>query len=157
MILLFQTRVIRMSKMSQITELDMVNIFLELHQYKTYRFITEVPVYSRCVDVVSYNRNRCTISAIEFKKNKWKDAIQQVLRVANSFDFIEICILKPSHASLMQEIKNICENNGIGVYFLDEEKRKVEHIVKPKKTTTMWKLQKKEVLKYLNGRIEKDG
>ena len=104
--------------------------------------------FSRCVDVVVLN-NRNEVSAIEFKKEKWKEAIDQALRVSTSFDFLEICILSPAHDELKKEIVACCREQGIGVYFMNPTTMKVKKVLQSRKNPSIWKAQKKDVINYL--------
>ena len=103
----------------------MVDAFMQSGHFKTAKLYKEVPVFSRCVDLVVLN-GRNQITAIEFKKEKWKDAIEQLLRVASSFNFLEMCIFEPSHTELKKEILSCCEELGVGVYFMNPITMKVK-------------------------------
>ena len=131
----------------------MVDAFIQSGHFKTAKLYTEVPVFSRCVDLVVLN-GKNQITAIEFKKEKWKDAIEQLLRVATSFNFLEMCIFEPSHNELKKEILSCCEELGVGVYFMNPITMKVKKVLPPRKNDAIWKMQKSEVKKYLEGRGE---
>lgn len=131
----------------------MVDTFIQSGHFKTAKLYKEVPVFSRCVDLVVLN-GRNQITAIEFKKEKWKDAIEQLLRVATSFNFLEMCIFEPSHNELKKEILSYCEELGVGVYFMNPVTMKVKKVLSPRKNNAIWKKQKSEVKKYLEGRGE---
>ena len=131
-----------------ISELDMVDAFFRSGHFKQSRMFVEIPVFSRCVDMVVLN-NRNEVSAIEFKKEKWKEAIDQVLRVSTSFDFLEICILAPAHDELKKEIVTCCREQGIGVYFMNPTTMKVKKVLQSRKNPSIWKVQKKDVINYL--------
>ncbi len=131
-----------------ISEQSMVDSFLKSSHFRTANLYTEVPVFSRCVDVVVLN-NKNQISAIEFKREKWREAIDQVMRVATSFDYLEICVFKPQHEELRKDILSTCSFMGIGVYFINPTNMKVSKVLKPKKNKTVWKIQKKSVIDYL--------
>ena len=135
----------------RISEEAMVEAFLTSRHFKSAKLYTEVPVFSRCVDLVVKN-SEGQITAIEFKKAKWKEAIDQVLRVSAGFDFLEICILKPHHEGLQREIVSVCKDHGIGVYFINPKNMKVKKVLQSKKNESLWKVQKKEIKKYLEGR-----
>ena len=134
-----------------ISEEAMVDAFLQSGHFKTAKLYKEIPVFSRCVDLVVLN-GKNQLTAIEFKKEKWKDAIDQLLRVSTSFDFLEMCILEPSHEELKKEIICQCEQFGFGVYFMNPMTMKVRKVLSPQKSDAMWKTQKREVRKYLEGR-----
>jgi len=131
-----------------ISEQSMVDSFLKSSHFRTSLLYTEVPVFSRCVDVVVLN-NKNQISAIEFKREKWREAIDQVMRVATSFDYLEICVFKPQQEELRKDILNTCSFMGIGVYFINPTNMKVSKVLKPQKNRTVWKIQKKSVINYL--------
>lgn len=131
-----------------ISEQSMVDSFLKSSHFRTSLLYTEVPVFSRCVDVVVHN-NKNQISAIEFKREKWREAIDQVMRVATSFDYLEICVFKPQHEELRKDILSTCSFMGIGVYFINPKNMKVSKVLKPKKNKNVWKIQKKSVIDYL--------
>ena len=101
-------------------------------------------------DTIKYivnNKNK--ISAIEFKREKWREAIDQVMRVATSFDYLEICVFKPQHEELRKDILSTCSFMGIGVYFINPTNMKVSKVLKPQKNKNVWKIQKKSVIDYL--------
>lgn len=131
-----------------ISEQSMVDSFLKSSHFRTSLLYTEVPVFSRCVDVVLLN-NKNQISAIEFKREKWREAIDQVMRVATSFDYLEICVFKPQHKELRKDILSTCSFMGIGVYFINPTNMKVSKVLKPQKNKNVWKIQKKSVIDYL--------
>lgn len=135
----------------RISEEAMVNAFLASGHFKSAKLYTEVPVFSRCVDLVVLNGKKQVI-AIEFKKEKWKEAIEQALRVSTGFDFLEICILKPQHEELQEEIISICRESGIGVYFMNPKNMKVKKVLQSKRNASVWKVQKKDIKKYLERR-----
>ena len=126
----------------------MVDSFLKSSHFRSSHLYTEVPVFSRCVDVVVLT-NKNQISAIEFKRDKWREAIDQVLRVATSFDYLEICVFKPQHEELKKDILSTCSFMGIGVYFINPTNMKILKVLKPKKNKKVWKIQKKIVIEYL--------
>lgn len=134
-----------------ISEQDMVDSFLKSGHFKTSKLFVEIPVFSRCVDMVVLNSDN-KISAIEFKKEKWKEAIDQVLRVSTSFDYLEICILSPSSMELRKEIITCCTKLGVGVYFMNPLTLKVKKVLQSQKNKALWRVQKREVVKYLEER-----
>ena len=134
-----------------ISEEAMVEAFLQSGHFKTARLYKEVPVFSRCVDLVVLN-GKSQLTAIEFKKEKWKDAIDQLLRVSTSFDFLEMCIFEPTHEELKKEIMSQCKQFRMGVYFMNPMTMKVKKVLSPQKSDSVWKTQKREVKKYLEGR-----
>lgn len=131
-----------------IREQSMVDSFLKSSHFRSSHLYTEVPVFSRCVDVVVLT-NKNQISAIEFKRDKWREAIDQVLRVATSFDYLEICVFRPQHEELKKDILSTCSFMGIGVYFINPTNMKISKVLKPKKNKKVWRLQKKSVIEYL--------
>lgn len=131
----------------------MVDAFIQSGHFKKAKLYTEVPVFSRCVDLVVLN-GKNQITAIEFKKEKWKDAIDQLLRVKTSFNFLEMCIFEPSHTELKKEILSFCAELGVGVYFMNPITMKVRKALVPRRNDAIWKMQKSEVKKYLEGRGE---
>lgn len=131
-----------------ISEKAMVDAFFQSGHFRSTKLYVEVPVFSRCVDVVALNTKN-QITAIEFKKEKWKEAINQVLRVSTSFDYLEICIFEPKHKELKDEILFFCSELGVGVYFMSPLTMKLKKVLLPKKNKALWKKQKREILKYL--------
>ena len=131
-----------------ISEKAMVDAFFQSGHFRTTKLYAEVPVFSRCVDAVALNTKK-QITAIEFKKEKWKEAINQVLRVSTSFDYLEICIFEPKHKELKEDILSFCSELGIGVYFMNPLTMKVKKVLLSKKNKALWKKQKREILKYL--------
>lgn len=143
-----------MTKSESITEKAMVDIFMDSKRFTSSVLFPEVPVYSRCVDLVVYNQKKKLISAVEFKKTKWKAAIDQALKVSTCFDFIEICVLEPVRNSSKQKMIETCKQLGIGLYYLDPIRKSVKKVVLPTRIQNIWKKQKQDAIQYLDGRLK---
>lgn len=135
----------------KISEEDQRNFFLKYfnNENPNELFYREVPVFSRSIDLVKYNKNINQITAIEFKLHDWKRAIKQALSVSISFDFLEICIPKPKTKKTQDRIITKCGDYGIGVYFFNEEGKKFNKVLDSKKKYDIWETQKIEVIKYI--------
>lgn len=142
-----------MMKTKIMTEIEMVDEFL-LQLSSTALFVREVPVFAKSVDLVKIKND--TISAIEFKTTKWKKAELQVLGSAIVFDYLEICVLKPATELCQKTIINECTFQGIGLYFLDRITKNLEHTVQPKHREGVWEIQRKQIISYLERRIENE-
>lgn len=142
-----------MMKTNLMTESEMVDEFL-LQLSATALFVREVPVFAKSVDLVKIENY--TISAIEFKTTKWRKAELQVLGSAIVFDYLEICVLKPATEACRGTIINECTLQGIGLYFLDKATKKLEHVVKPKHREGVWEIQRKQIINYLERRMENE-
>lgn len=116
----------------------------------------EVPVFSRSVDLVSHDMYNQTISAIEFKTTNWKRAIQQVLEVSLSFDFLEICVIEPKSLQTIQKVIDSCRAYGIGLYFFNQENESFTRYLESKKVEQIWDLQKKSIIKYLGEKVKNE-
>ena len=135
--------------MIDIKESEMVELFLSQHN-ETAEFYKEVPVYAKSVDLVKNKDDK--ITAIEFKTTKWRKAASQALGSAIAFDFLEICVLKPATLKCQNLIKEECENQGLGLYFLDAKTMCFDHIVLPVPRKEAWEIQKRKICEYLQRR-----
>ena len=133
----------------KITEEDLRNYFLEYSDNSEELFYSEIPVFSRSVDVVKYNKNTNDITAIELKLHDWKKVIKQVLTVNIAFDFLQICMLEPKSKKKQDSIIEECSKHGIGVYFFNYKEKKINKIISSRKIYDIWDIQKSEVIKYL--------
>lgn len=133
-----------------ISEEEQRQYFLNWFNEKEIQLECEVPVFCRSVDLVAYDNKKNQITAIEFKTRNWKRAIEQVLSISNSFDFLEICIRKPFTKETQKNIIEYCSNYGIGVYFFDIERRKFEHVLLPLKVKKIWNTQKMQIIDFMS-------
>ncbi len=129
------------------SEDDLRGFFISKHN--TQCLYKEVPVFSRSVDLVKYDKNNKTMTAIEFKIHDWKKAIQQAIDVSMCFDYIAICIPKPKTLKCIKSIVEECKKFGIGIYMYDEQKLVFEHIIIEQKIFDIWKKQRTTILQYL--------
>ena len=137
--------------MIKIRESAMVDLFLKQYSHVA-DYYKEVPVFAKSVDLVKMDRNKKTISAIEFKTNKWKDAESQALRSAIAFDYLYICLLKPATVECQNSIINECQNQGIGLYFLCCTTMQFELAVEAVHRKEIWDIQHKHIYTYLENR-----
>jgi len=137
-----------------ITEREMIDTFL-CKVAGNFAFVIEVPVFAKSVDLVKIDKNTNLISAIEFKTTKWRKAMAQALGAAIVFDFLEICIIRPVTEKCRLLIMDECQQNGVGLYFLDSVTKEIEHIVAPLTRSEVWGIQHEQILQYLMRRIEK--
>ena len=63
---------------NKISEEEQRQLFIKLWQDKETKLECEVPVFCRSVDLVKYNQKEQAITAVEFKTNNWKRALEQV-------------------------------------------------------------------------------
>jgi hypothetical protein len=115
------------------------------------KLIPEVPVFNRSVDLVKFNLTSNSITAIEFKLYKWKKAINQVLQVSISFDYLEICVNEPKTEKTKELIIDECKNLGIGVYFFNDSTNQFQHSLMPIKINDVWEIQRTSIINYING------
>lgn len=123
--------------------------FIEQWNNSDIKLICEVPVFCRSVDLVAYEKKKRIITAIEFKTTKWKKAVDQVLSTAISFDYLEICVRKPRTMASQERIKDYCSQYGVGIFFFDVDKNEFEHVLKPQKVSKIWKVQKEQVIEFV--------
>ena len=109
----------------------------------------EVPVFSRSVDLVQYDNESHALTAIEFKIDNWKRAIQQALDVSMCFDFLAICIPEPKTKKCLDSIEKECSKHGIGIYLYNDNDSTFEHIGHEEKINDVWYRQRKTILDYL--------
>lgn len=132
-----------------ISEEKQRELFLQSWQERDVQLVCEVPVFCRSVDLVKYDKKQNTVTAIEFKTKNWKRAVEQVVSTAISFDFIEICIRKPKTQKAQENVAYNCSIMGIGVYFFDIDNMEFEHFVLPQKVEKIWKVQKTQVIEFI--------
>jgi hypothetical protein len=132
-----------------ISEEEQRQCFIEQWNNPNVLLVCEVPVFCRSVDLVTYDKNEKILTSIEFKTKNWKKAIEQVMSTAISFDYLEICIRKPKTEISQKKIEQCCSDIGIGLYFFDIETRKFEHSLLPQKVQKIWKVQKKQVIEFV--------
>ena len=109
----------------------------------------EVPVFTRSVDLVEYNIITQKITAIEFKINDWKRALNQLKNVEICFDYLVLCIPKPKTPKCTINIIDVCNSLGIGLYFWDKESNSFFHECIEKKSSEIWNIQKKHIIDYV--------
>lgn len=143
-----------MMRVNLIKESEMVDEFVSQMSSEAY-FVREVPVFAKSVDIVKVDINKKRISAIEFKTTNWRKAELQVLGSAIAFDFLEICIIKPITEKCRNSIIEECEEQGIGLYFMDNDSKVIEHVVKPIHREGVWERQRKQIVEYVSQRIQK--
>lgn len=134
---------------NKITEEEQRQLFIDNWKNKTVQLVCEVPVFCRSVDLVKYDKKRKTVTAVEFKTHNWKRAIEQVISTAVSFDYLEICIQKPKTKKTQNSILDMCKELGIGLYFFEIESQRFEYILQPQKVDKIWKVQKTQVIKFI--------
>lgn len=137
-----------MMKLNVMKESEMVDEFINQFSPASL-FVREVPVFAKSVDLVKLDLVNQKITAIEFKTTKWRKAELQALGSASAFDFLEICILKPTTQKCRDIIINECLKQGIGLYLMDSTTRIIEHLVKPVSRNTFWEMQRNQVLEYV--------
>ena len=113
-------------------------------------FYREIPVFSRSVDLVQYNLNEDTITAIEFKIRDWKKAIQQLNDVATCFDYLVLCIPKPKTQKCINNIIDVCIEKGIGLCCWNSIDDTFCYECQPKKISEIWNIQRQKIITYLN-------
>lgn len=136
----------------KISEVELLNSFINVYKNNEIKMHIEVPVFSRSVDLVIQDTRKETITAIEFKKHDWKRAIMQVQRVSLCFDYLYICILKPKTQKGYHSVMNNCEAKGIGLFMYDINEKAFEKFINCPKAETVWSTQKLRVIGYLEAR-----
>ena len=111
---------------------------------------TEVPVFTRSVDLVEYNVNTGKLTAIEFKINDWKRAIAQLKNVEICFDYLVLCIPKPKTQKSMENIVNACTQDGIGLFLWDDSNNTFLHECIEKPRQEIWEITKKHIIDYVS-------
>lgn len=133
------------------SEMELRNRYINKKRVNDVQLYTEVPVFSRSVDLVTLNVYEGSLSAIEFKLHDWKRAIQQVSTLSLCFDYLFICLPAPSCIKTVSKIKNACITNGIGLLLYNESLDLFELKCEAKKSDSIWIIQKNQVKKYLEG------
>ena len=134
---------------NKISEEEQRQLFINGWTDKNVKLVCEVPVFCRSVDLVKYDRREHVITAVEFKTHNWKRALEQVTSTAVSFDHLEICIQKPKTLKVQEKIVGVCRELGVGIYFMENEEGKFEHVLRPQRVEKMWKVQKSQVIRFI--------
>ena len=134
---------------NNISEEQQRQCFIEQWEDEKIDLVCEVPVFCRSVDLVVYDKEHSVITSIEFKTQKWKKAVEQVVSTAIAFDYMEICIRKPKTEASQQRIIEYCRKMGVGVYFFDTTSKTFEHTLLPQKVQKIWNVQKKQVIEFV--------
>lgn len=114
----------------------------------------EIPVFSRSVDLVEYDGKLRKITAIEFKIKDWKRAIDQLTIVSTCFDYLVLCLPRPKTETCLSRIKAKCNERGIGLVTWESENNSFSYICEPKEATSIWDVQKKQVISYIKKQKE---
>ncbi len=112
-------------------------------------FYKEVPVFSRSVDLVHYDNKKNAITAIEFKMDNWRRAVQQALNVSMCFDYLAICIPEPKTKKCLSAIEEECSKHGIGIYLFNDSNLSFDHFCFETHVSNVWNKQKESVMEYL--------
>ena len=134
---------------NKISEQEQRTLFINSYNEHEINLYCEVPVFCRSVDLVKHNINDQSISAVEFKTTNWRRAIEQVLEVSISFDFLEICVIEPKTEKTKNNIIKSCSHFGIGLYFFNQETLIFSHIVESQRVNNAWDLQKMQVIRII--------
>ena len=111
----------------------------------------EVPVFSRSVDLVEYDDHSRKITAIEFKINDWKRAINQLISVSPCFDYLVLCLPKPKTEKCLDNIKIKCIEKGIGLITWESDSDTFTHECEARSVDSIWNAQKRCVINYIKG------
>lgn len=131
------------------SEKELRDLYINKKKFNAIQLYTEVPVFARSVDLVALNVYEGSLSAIEFKLHDWKRAIEQVSNLSLCFDYLFICLPKPSSSKTVSRIKKACMVNGIGLLLYDEMLDQFESECDAKHNDSLWMIQKNQVRKYL--------
>lgn len=103
--------------MNNLTEYQMmIDVYNKLIYRNSYKdILLEVPFMSRCIDMIIIDTNNKIIS-IEFKIEKWNNAITQALDHNMGADLSYICIPQKSKAPSAKLLQRINET-GIGLFY----------------------------------------
>lgn len=137
---------------NKISEEEQRQLFIKGWTDENVQLVCEVPVFSRSVDLVKYDYKEHEITAVEFKTHNWKKALEQVISTAVSFDYLEICVQKPKTLKVQDKIVGVCRELGVGLYFMANEHGRFEHVLQPQRVGKMWKVQKTQVIQFIEGR-----
>lgn len=137
--------------LSNLTELEQVELSKKILSKKNLKIFTEVPLFSSSVDMITLN-NKKEIFAIEFKLRNWKKAIEQAKKHKIAVDYTSICILKPKNKITREKIEYKCNKEKIGLIYFDFDQDgnpELYEAVKPKKSEICWNIQKEDLLNRL--------
>ncbi len=125
-------------------------------EYCKYRFkhgkrniYKEVPVFSRSVDLVEYNAHTKEITAIEFKINDWKRALNQLLVVSPCFDYLVLCYPKPKTEKCLNQIRSSCIRRGVGLVLWDSKSNTFSNVCDAQGISALWDVQKLQIITYI--------
>lgn len=112
--------------------------------------IKEVPVFTRSVDLVEYNKKTDELTAIEFKISDWKRALNQLKKVDTCFDYLVLCVPRPKTGKCREKIEIECAARGVGLYYWFNNS--FCHVCVEKNTREIWNIQKHHIIEYLLGK-----
>lgn len=95
----------------------------------------EVPLMSRCVDIVAVHRESGNVSAIECKLRDWKRAMTQARSHAIACDSVAICI---PHREASAALLESCKSVGVGLMMIDADTGTLRNEVEAERTGRVW-------------------
>ncbi len=107
----------------------------EALQHAGYDVFSEVPLMSRCVDIVAVHRESGEVLAIECKLRDWKRALRQAKSHSIACDLVSICVpMRTPSEALLQS----CQEGGVGLLMMDAQVRTLERAVEPQPAERIW-------------------
>lgn len=141
--------------MKAITEKQQVRYFAKWLKSIGLKYKYEVPVLLKFVDLVVLDGN--VLTAMEFKLEDWRRAIEQVNAYSASFDKIAICIMRPATQKTICDVIKACTDKGIGLYFTSFNEDNTffcEYVVEAKPVERIWRLQRDSLIKQIGWKSE---
>jgi hypothetical protein len=111
----------------------------------------EVPVLTRCADII-YKNNKNELISIEIKLTNWKKASEQAKDHLLVVDRAYICMPEPKQKQqLIKKIGAYITNERIGLLFYSEinGKKKLNQVKKAEKNNKYWAPSRNLLEKYL--------
>jgi hypothetical protein len=100
-----------------------------------YTVFTEIPLMSRCIDVVAIGGHEDHILAIECKVHDWRRALIQAASHRLACDAVAVCMPERTPAP---ELVRKCEESGIGLFHFNDRAGGLEQVVRPKSVESNW-------------------
>lgn len=128
------------------TEAELVNIIKDHFKSCGYCVSTEVPMFSKKIDIVCFNSKSNEVTAIEAKLTKWQKALQQALTYRTCSDFSYIAVPKKCHKNIDNKL---LKDIGMGLIVADENG--IEILLKAKKSKILHSASKKQMIFEIGG------
>lgn len=107
----------------------------------------EVPILSRCVDLI-YINDRDEIISIEVKISNWRKAVEQASEHNLVADKAYVCLPKKTRG-VSEELIDLVKINGIGLFIYDTVSKELDEVVEPSIERNKWEHGRENLVELL--------